>query len=310
MRGRSADVSGGIESPDLARRVKSYNRLYHDTESECYEGIHPEIFDFEARTWRHLIDRARDLLGTSNPRCLDAGSGSGYIPRLFAAAVPASRWVCLDISTAMLKRSRQSLSGVATVAHVGGDCESLPLRAASFDVVTVNSVLHHLPHTEQFLGECRRVLRTGGVLAIAHEPNWRHYRNPMLSVSGRVVSRARRFRRREDGKHRVTRERKEVFHRRLAARIEREGFVDSCEEVSRLVDFHSPTSGGVIDRNRGFRPDRLLDPHEWEKIETQTYAHLGKLSLLPGGRVVKGLEKLLNRWYPDDGYLFWLLARR
>jgi SAM-dependent methyltransferase len=45
--------------------------------------------------------------------------------------------------------------------------ESLPLEDASFDAVTMISMLHHLDDPSAALGEARRLLRDGGRLAIA-----------------------------------------------------------------------------------------------------------------------------------------------
>lgn len=49
------------------------------------------------------------------------------------------------------------------------DMESTGLHDASFDLVVVQFVTHELPHhaIESLVRECRRMLRPGGVLAIA-----------------------------------------------------------------------------------------------------------------------------------------------
>ncbi len=305
------------ERAALARRVKRYNRLYHETESALYDGIHPEILEYERQTWRGLTERIRGALVSRAPRCLDAGSGSGFIPRIVSESVPGSRWACVDISPAMLRRSRELVAGRARADHVVADCENLPFGASVFDLVTVNSVLHHLPDAGRFLAECHRVLRPDGVLVIAHEPNRRHYRNTVLFLSGRILARARRLgrgrRRGPEAGDGVARG-KQRFRSLLEERLRREGLEASYEEVSRLVDLHSPTAGGRIDRDRGFRPEELLRGDRWSRIETRTYAHLGKLSLAPGGRgvplVERLLERLLTRVFPEDGSLFWLVARK
>lgn len=48
---------------------------------------------------------------------------------------------------------------------IGGDC----------DVITMNSVLHHLPDPGHLLAEVDRILVPGGTLVIWHEPNRRFY---------------------------------------------------------------------------------------------------------------------------------------
>jgi SAM-dependent methyltransferase len=86
-------------------------------------------------------------------RVLDAGSGRAELARL----VVAPEVVCVDSSPAAVDAAR----ALGLEAHLG-DVEDLPFADASFDVVTCNWVLYHLPDVDRGLAELARVLRPGG----------------------------------------------------------------------------------------------------------------------------------------------------
>jgi SAM-dependent methyltransferase len=56
--------------------------------------------------------------------------------------------------------------------RIFGDIEHLPLARQSFDLVTANMVVEHLPAPETILGEVHRILKPGG-LFVFHTPNRR-----------------------------------------------------------------------------------------------------------------------------------------
>lgn len=90
---------------------------------------------------------------------LDVGGGTGN----YAAALRAHGWapLLLDASPQM----RQVAQGKGLPA-VPGEAESLPFGAATFDAVTMISMLHHVGNWRQALAEARRVLRPGGCLLV------------------------------------------------------------------------------------------------------------------------------------------------
>jgi ubiquinone/menaquinone biosynthesis C-methylase UbiE len=302
-------MSEGTASADLTQRVKSYNRIYHDVESDFYDEIHPEIFQYEQRIWSRLTADLAGRLRTSAPLCLDAGTGSGFVPEAFSREFPDARWICLDTSVEMLGRLRSRLSTRIALQPVGADCEFLPFRSGTFDLVTANSVLHHLPNVRSFLSESHRVLKRGGHLVIAHEPNRLHYRNPLLSVASKIVVRARRVWGRKAPQGDVGR-RKERFRRKLEARFREEGFDVSYDEISRFVDLHSPTAGRSLDPSRGFVPRQLVADKAWDRIQTRTYAHLGKGALGDPGLFIGLFDRCFSWMFPRQGALFFMMVQK
>jgi SAM-dependent methyltransferase len=86
---------------------------------------------------------------------LDVGCGEGELAR----HLPEGAWVGLDSSAEMLAR--------APDPAVLGDAVSLPFPDASFDSVALLYVLYHLQDPAKALAEARRVLRGGGIVAVA-----------------------------------------------------------------------------------------------------------------------------------------------
>lgn len=78
---------------------------------------------------------------------LDLGCGPADVSCRFAAAHPGCRVVGVDGARAMLEEGRRLVAarGMARrVALVAGYLPDVPLRAAAFDTVISNSLLHHL----------------------------------------------------------------------------------------------------------------------------------------------------------------------
>jgi SAM-dependent methyltransferase len=104
---------------------------------------------------------------TPGQRALDLGCGTGYTATLLAARHHV--WVtALDLNPALVRRSREraARAGVSErVRPLQADGHALPLAAASFDLVVVESVLAFCA-VPQVLAEIWRVLRPGGRLGL------------------------------------------------------------------------------------------------------------------------------------------------
>ncbi len=98
---------------------------------------------------------------------LDYGCGTGLVSLFLQPLVKSITGA--DTSDGMLeilraKVAAQRLTNVQTL-HLGTERESLP--AERFDLVISSMTLHHIEDLEKLLREFRRVLRPGGVLALA-----------------------------------------------------------------------------------------------------------------------------------------------
>ena len=128
---------------------------------------------YEPDTLRMLTARtAAERAGMVLPRLadgmriLDLGCGPGSITTGLAAAVaPQGVVLGVDLSVAQLELAGQVLGpGCGLVA---GRAEALPVRAGAVDAVHAHAVFEHLTAPDVVLAEIRRVLRTGGLLALS-----------------------------------------------------------------------------------------------------------------------------------------------
>jgi ubiquinone/menaquinone biosynthesis C-methylase UbiE len=103
---------------------------------------------------------------TPDARVLELGCGPGFFSPWLVRATRGSV-VMLDLQTEMLRIARARVRSARTATFVQGDGSCLPLRDACFDGVLIATVLGEIPDQGACLDEVRRILRPGGVLAVA-----------------------------------------------------------------------------------------------------------------------------------------------
>jgi demethylmenaquinone methyltransferase/2-methoxy-6-polyprenyl-1,4-benzoquinol methylase len=109
--------------------------------------------------WRR---RAASAVVRPGDRVLDAACGTGDLA-LADVGAGAREVVAVDFSPRMLERARSKSS---VVQWVEGDLLALPFADGSFDAATVGFGVRNLAQLERGLRELRRVLRTGGRVAV------------------------------------------------------------------------------------------------------------------------------------------------
>ncbi len=132
---------------------------------------------------------------------LDLGCGPGQIPILMAQRWPGLRITGVDAATHMIEEARRAAARAAVaisfqVVQAGSGAQGrLPFADACFDLVTCNSVLHHLSDPVAVLDEIGRVAKPAGAVlvrdlrrpsALSHGLHWRwfgrHYSGEMLRL--------------------------------------------------------------------------------------------------------------------------------
>lgn len=119
-------------------------------------------------------------LGCGNPlsiveiqpgwKVLDLGSGAGIDVFMAAKRVGESGHVTgLDMTDEMLAKAWENArrGGYTNVSFIKGEIEAMPFADNSFDLVISNCVINLVPDKRQAYREIRRVLKSGGRLAIA-----------------------------------------------------------------------------------------------------------------------------------------------
>lgn len=128
----------------------STDRLFAK-QSKAYAVFRPE---YPADLYRLVVSHApgREL-------AWDCATGTGQAARGIASSF--ARVVATDVSAEQVAQA----SGPSNVAFQVGTAESSGLADRSVDLITVAQAAHWFDH-EAFHRECRRVLKSGGVLAI------------------------------------------------------------------------------------------------------------------------------------------------
>jgi 2-polyprenyl-3-methyl-5-hydroxy-6-metoxy-1,4-benzoquinol methylase len=142
-------------------------------------ALRPAMNDYHEALWEgvpegfappYMEPRLAFLLAhvPAGARVLDVGCGEGRFTE--ALAEHGARVVGVDVAEEPLRRARARRLELELlrVAPAG----PWPLEDASFDVVWAGEVIEHVADTAGWLSEVRRVLRSGGALALstpAHE---------------------------------------------------------------------------------------------------------------------------------------------
>ncbi|WP_068462972.1 class I SAM-dependent methyltransferase [Hyphomicrobium sulfonivorans] len=102
-----------------------------------------------------------------NWKALDVATGAGHTALAFAPLV--AQVFASDITDEMLAETRKLAAARAllNVATTRADAATLPFDDDAFDLVTCRLAAHHFDDIPQFVREAWRVLKPGGVLAIA-----------------------------------------------------------------------------------------------------------------------------------------------
>ena len=136
---------------------------------QSISGRAEQIWGWDTPAGRERARRRADLLIhlshlQKGKKALELGCGTGVFSTYFSAT--GAELIPIDICDEMLDQVRRKLPSVPAKRD---DAENLSFPDGSFDVVVGSSVLHHLD-VEKSLKEVWRVLKPGGILALA-EPN-------------------------------------------------------------------------------------------------------------------------------------------
>ena len=123
-------------------------------------------------TPERVLDRAGVVPGMY---VLEVGPGPGMYTVPLAKRVASSgedgRVTSLEIQPQMIEMLRERLRAarVRNVEVVQGDGRQMPLPDDSFDLVFLVDVVGEIPDKPAFFGECARVLKPDGILAVTEQ---------------------------------------------------------------------------------------------------------------------------------------------
>jgi ubiquinone/menaquinone biosynthesis C-methylase UbiE len=136
---------------------------------EAEEASAYDAMDFSA-TDRLFAERVAELGGQAR-LIADVGSGNAKIPLSMIALLPAAAQVsAVEMSVEMLKvaarnRERDGIPS-SKMPLLIGDAKQLPWADGELDMVTSNSLVHHLPDPRPFFREIKRVCKPDAPILI------------------------------------------------------------------------------------------------------------------------------------------------
>ncbi len=301
----------GVSLAFTNTEIKLINKVFHDIEAASYDLQHDEITIGEKETAENIFSK----FFPSHPKhkILDVGSGTGFVPSVLCnRGLAGSMLVCTDISMQMLRRNRgkNGDSGALRLSFVNLDTDYLPFANESFDSVILSSVLHHLLNYRQSLKEIDRVLVPGGRLLIMHEPNKRFSQNALLVAFTRILGLIAGLKSAVSGSK--TGKNKQIYgvvRGRLKALLPSASELTDVE-IQQLVDIHSPTAGGGLDKERGFLINDILSclggTYAVEYLLTKNFLCKFQADKWP----LKFFAVTFATLFPRDGYIMHLALKK
>ena len=119
------------------------------------------------KRWRRLVrKKLADVLARPDARVLDVACGTGDLSLELQKNSPA-KIIGTDFCRPMLQiASEKNAKNQQFIPYIEGDALNLPFADGSFDAATIAFGLRNLANWQDGLTELRRVLKTGGRLAI------------------------------------------------------------------------------------------------------------------------------------------------
>lgn len=310
--------------------VIQINEVYHDIESGYYQKRHPEIFKEELERWQKEILL---LLKNKDEKVIfDLGTGTGFVPFSICSFLKKNdTFICSDISKKMLNVCKEDLKKRkfnCKFKFVKIKNQKIPYKNSSAGILTLNSVLHHLPDTDLFFNEAYRILKPGGYLVISHEPNnlfynnfltWTNYKfcsllfkpqNIIIDLSKKIglYEKARKF---LQNFYKDLKKENEILNK-VNQEIIKRGLIKenlSYSDIIKIIDIHSPTAG-ILEKNKGFNVEEILKKYsgKFRLVKYETYNHI--LELSNKNKLLKVYNSFLKRKFPKVGAtLFFILQK-
>jgi ubiquinone/menaquinone biosynthesis C-methylase UbiE len=140
---------------------------FHADRAGSYDDdVAAEYAVYDALVLEPLLDRI--AAATPGAAALDLGCGTGAVTARLASR--GFRVTAVDHSPAMIDVAREKLAAAGLESAVDfrvAEITTLPFADGSFDVVTCQRVLHHVPGADRAVAEVRRVLKPDGTFYLS-----------------------------------------------------------------------------------------------------------------------------------------------
>ncbi|KMP11016.1 hypothetical protein UR09_04555 [Candidatus Nitromaritima sp. SCGC AAA799-A02] len=212
------------------RVARLFNEIHYDLEAGGYDSSHPEIMAGDYKWYAEMLGRIGNSANGSGMDVLDFGCGTGFVSKIMSQnGFPYSKLVCLDLSPEMLNAARVKLNGAPNIQFVRSLDE---IQNETFDLITINSVLHHFPRPEDLIQTLEGFLKPGGRIVGGHEPNVDFTYNALAMFAAGLYKRL-------GGEVAFPKAAVDAFNKRIQETWSGFPTLDQ-EEIQQIVDWHSP----------------------------------------------------------------------
>ena len=121
-------------------------------------------------------------------RVLDFGCGPGSMSLSLAEHIAPGELHGVDMKGSLIEMARSKARDAGrdnAIFHVG-DVTALPFEDNYFDIAHGHNILMHVPDTKAALGEVKRVLKPGGIIACREMICGSSFANPDLKIAKRL----------------------------------------------------------------------------------------------------------------------------
>jgi SAM-dependent methyltransferase len=155
------EIMEGISNQDYLRNKQYRNADNLDARMNIHQRFSTNSYGWFRWQFETLGIRAGDMV-------LDVGCGPASLWVSQREHLPEGvKVVCFDLSQGMVETAAGVLRGDERFEFLCADAQKIPFLGGTFNVVTANHMLYHVPNIDRAASEIRRVLRPDGYLAAA-----------------------------------------------------------------------------------------------------------------------------------------------
>ena len=281
------------------------NELHHDFMASQYDNCNKRMYVSEKQRWEKVF---YDLAKTQTRplKILEIGCGTGFVSSIAKSTSGlVANYICADISAKILPIAKKNISltkiGKENKVHfefvkMRSDTFKLPTKENSVDAILFNSVLHHLPQTDEFFKEAKRALTKNGIIVAGHEPSSRYNKSlgiimfKFIALIGRIKS--------------GMSSQKDPMVDFVNKNLQKKGLITqnlSSNKIASMIDYKV---------EQGFDPFTLGANHGFKLVHARTYNHLQNITFNYPIFPIRICEKILHVIEPKRGGIFFAIYKK
>ena len=314
-----------IDKQRLALRI---NEIFHDIEGKEYQKKHDDIFSGEALRWKESAKKYFQDYKTPIT-ILDIGTGTGFIPLNTAEYLSENdTFLCSDISQEMLDVASKNIikeNFICQFKFLKSDGNEINVNNNKVLIITMNSVVHHIPNLSHFFTQLNDIILPGGRIIIGHEPNKLFYTTKSLinryllfhtfSSPKKLTTTIAR----KTGlsllikKILKTKAEKDKIVGKINTILTKEGTIKKLlnkDEINKMIDYHSPSAGSKIDKSKGIDIEDIRHKYlpDFETEYFETYNFISKMS--NKNALMKKINNSLSKKHKGKGATFFVVLKK